>query len=270
MAGTGSFNFKTGRSGRFRNAYTSTEMTIVSELAKKSRPTPIWAAIAAQLRGDIREGRYGIGEKLPTEAQLSARFGVNRHTVRHGLAQLAEEGLVKARRGAGVFVTAQPTEYAIGKRVRFHANLLALGHRPQKRLTQIEQRAASAQEAQALELDKGEVICACHGVSLSDGLAIAVFESLFPLTRLPGIDQALVQTSSVTDALTRVGVSDYTRASTRLTAVLADATQALHLQIAEGAPLLRSSGINVDDRQCPVEYGRTWFAGDRVTLTLDG
>jgi GntR family transcriptional regulator, phosphonate transport system regulatory protein len=63
-------------------------------------------------------------------------------------------------------------------------------------------------------------------------------------------------------------VPDYTRASTRLTAVAATATQGLHLRLPEGAPLLRSVAVNVDAEGRPVEYGHTWFAGDRVTLTV--
>ena len=75
---------------------------------------------------------------------------------------------------------------------------------------------------------------------------------------------------SVTEALRIAGVADYTRASTRLTAVTATATQALHLELREGEPLLRSTGVNVDPDRRPVEFGRTFFAGSRVTLTLDG
>lgn len=209
-------------------------------------------------------------DRLPTEAALARRFGVNRHTVRHALAQLVEEGLVRTRRGAGAFVVAQPTDYAIGPRVRFHENLLAAGRQPEKRMLQIECRMAAAGEAKALDIAKGEEICACHGLSLADARPIALFESLFPVKRLPGIDAALREHSSVTRALAQVGIHDYTRASTRLTAVLANATQALHLQLREGDPLLRSTGLNVDGQGRPVEYGRTWFAGDRVTITLEG
>ena len=60
-----------------------------------------------------------------------------------------------------------------------------------------------------------------------------------------------------------------TRASTRVTAVLADATQAVQLHVAVGDPLLRTSAVNVDTQGKPVEYGKTWFAGDRVTLAVD-
>ncbi|MEL6594293.1 MAG: phosphonate metabolism transcriptional regulator PhnF [Pseudomonadota bacterium] len=234
-----------------------------------SGKTPIWRAIADALRSDLAEGKYAPGDKLPTEAGLAERFGVNRHTVRHGISALVEEGLIRTRRGSGAFVAATPTDYPIGQRVRFHENLIAAGRRPDKRVLQVEVRSATAGEAKALQIAPGSPVCAYHGLSLADGQPIAVFESLFPLGRLTGIEEALNQTSSVTEALRLAGISDYTRASTRLTAARATATDALHLQVSEGDPLLKSSGVNVDDAGVPVEFGRTWFAGDRVTLTLE-
>ena len=231
--------------------------------------TPIWQAIADALRGDLAEGRYAPGDKLPTEAALAKRFGVNRHTVRHGLSVLVEEGLVRTRRGSGAFVAVTPTDYAIGQRVRFHENLIAAGRRPEKRVLQVEERAATDGEAQALAIAPGAPVCTYHGLSFADGQPIAVFESLFPMGRLVGIRQALADTSSVTQALRSIGIADYIRASTRLTAVRATATQALHLQVSEGDPLIRSTSVNVDLAGTPVEFGRTWFAGDRVTLTLE-
>lgn len=234
-----------------------------------SNKTPIWQAIADALRSDLAEGRYSPGDKLPTEAALAERFGVNRHTVRHGISALVEEGLIRTRRGAGAFVAATPTDYPIGKRVRFHENLIAAGRRPEKRVLDVEERTATEGEAEALQIATGDPVCAYHGLSLADGQPVAVFESLFPSSRLPGLRAALAATGSVTMALNTVGVTDYTRSSTRLTAVRATATQALQLQMKEGEPLLRSTGVNVDEKGHPVEYGRTWFAGDRITLTLD-
>ena len=237
-------------------------------MAKASRKTPIWKAIADALRSELAEGRYTCGDKLPSEAALSARFGVNRHTVRHGVSALIDEGLLRSRRGAGTFVAATPADYPIGRRVRFHENLIAAGRRPEKRVLLIEERAATQGEAGALRIGVGALVCAYHGVSLADGQALALFESLFPLERVPEVTKTLSQTSSVSQALALAGVEDFTRHSTRVTATRASATQALHLDLNEGDPVLRTTGVNVDPSQTPIEYGRSWFAGDRVTLML--
>ncbi|MFD9907631.1 GntR family transcriptional regulator [Streptomyces sp. NPDC059063] len=60
--------------------------------------------IAAQLRAGIEAGEYGPGQRLPGENDLMAAYGVARMTARQALAVLQAEGLVEARKGAGVFV----------------------------------------------------------------------------------------------------------------------------------------------------------------------
>jgi GntR family phosphonate transport system transcriptional regulator len=228
----------------------------------------IYGSIAATLRAEVAQGLYPPGGKLPTEAVLAGRFGVNRHTVRQALAALAEEGLVQSRRGAGVFVAARPTEYRLGRRVRFHQNLLAAGRAPSRRVTRRETLPARAEEAEALGLGPAALVHVVEGVSLGDGEPLAAFRSVFPAERFPGLLAVMAERSSVTEALAACGVQDYTRAETRLTAVLADPVLALALGIKAGAPVLRSVAVNVDATGVPVEFGTTWFAGDRVTLTV--
>ncbi|MEO0939114.1 MAG: phosphonate metabolism transcriptional regulator PhnF [Pseudomonadota bacterium] len=230
--------------------------------------TPIWKAIADALRGDLAEGRYRPGDKLPTEAALAERFGVNRHTVRHGLSALVEDGLVRTRRGAGAFVAAVPTDYPIGTRTRFTENLRRAGRVPGRELGGFTLRAALAREAQVLHVAPGATILATHGRSLADGQPLSMSESIYPHARLPGLAAALQEQKGVTHALRQVGVEDYTRASTRITAVTATPAQAVTLEVTEGAPLLKTTFLNVADG-VPVEFGRTWWAGERVTLTLE-
>lgn len=231
---------------------------------------PVWAAIAATLRGEIAGRHYRPGDRLPTEAALATRFGVNRHTVRHALAALAEAGLVHSRRGAGVFVAARPTDYRLGQRVRFHQNVLAAGQVPSRRITRAETRPCDTAEAKALRLRPGDPVLAVEGVSLADGLPLAAFRSLFPAAPFPGLAEAILAEGSITRALAACGLTDYTRQETRLTAQLADPVLALALQVKPGTAVLRSEAVNVDGTGRPIEQGTTWFAGERITLTVAG
>ncbi|PKP75701.1 MAG: phosphonate metabolism transcriptional regulator PhnF [Alphaproteobacteria bacterium HGW-Alphaproteobacteria-6] len=228
----------------------------------------LWTAIAETLRAEIAAGLYPPGARLPTEAALSDRFGVNRHTIRHALKSLAEGDIVHARRGAGVFVTARPAVYPLGRRVRFHRNIAADGRSPSRRITRVETRPASEAEAGALRLDGAAEVHVVEGTSLADGQPLAAFQSVFPAGRFAGLPAAIRARGSISAALSDCGLTDYTRAETRLTAQLAPPVLALALQVAERAAVLRSVAVNVDADGVPVEYGTTWFAGERVTLTV--
>lgn len=232
--------------------------------------TPIWKTIANTLTAEIAEGHYKPTEKLPTEADLSTRFGVNRHTVRRALAEMQAQGLVHARRGAGVFVAADPTPYPIGKRTRFHQNLADAGRTGDKIPLNYETRYPDAPEAAALHLAPEDQVHVFEGITRSDGTPITLFRSVFPAARFPGLLDSLRRDPSITNALREHGVADYTRAETRLTAKRATSTQALHLHLREGAPLLRAVWANVDEAGVPVEHGTTWFVGDRVQLIVGG
>ncbi|MDJ0629988.1 MAG: phosphonate metabolism transcriptional regulator PhnF [Rhodobacter sp.] len=234
-----------------------------------TRPA-LWTSIRDTLVKEIAQGHYGPGDRLPTEKQLSARFGVNRHTVRRALGELADKALVRSRRGAGVFVTDVPTTYTIGPRVRFHQNLRAAGQLPEKRIDFVDSRGADAAEANALGLAKGDPVHVAEGVALADDRPIALFRSVFPAARFPGMLGALQGLGSVTAAFREQGLSDYTRASTEIGAARATPTQAAQLGLRDGAPLLRTVGLNVDADNCPVEFGRTWFSGEVVTLRIQG
>ncbi|WP_433327050.1 GntR family transcriptional regulator [Spirillospora sp. CA-294931] len=69
---------------------------------------PAYLRIADTLRGQIREGNYPPGARLPTMAELCAVHGVSEIVVRQAIALLRGEGLVETRRGGGTIVRVVP------------------------------------------------------------------------------------------------------------------------------------------------------------------
>ncbi|GGZ91620.1 GntR family transcriptional regulator [Streptomyces subrutilus] len=65
---------------------------------------PKYQHIAAELKDAIASGEYGPGARLPGESDLMSRYGVARMTARQAFGVLQAQGLVEARKGAGVFV----------------------------------------------------------------------------------------------------------------------------------------------------------------------
>ena len=61
--------------------------------------------IVGALESEIRAGQLPVGNKLPTEAEIMARFDVSRTVVREALSRLQASELVQTRHGIGTFVS---------------------------------------------------------------------------------------------------------------------------------------------------------------------
>jgi DNA-binding FadR family transcriptional regulator len=71
-----------------------------------------------QLRGQITAGAWGIGARIPTEAELAQLTGTSRNTVREAVQSLVHSGLLERRQGSGTYVLASSElAGAVGRRV---------------------------------------------------------------------------------------------------------------------------------------------------------
>lgn len=235
-------------------------------LPEIGRPPTLWRRIRDALATEIAEGRWPPGARLPSETALARRFGVNRHTLRRAMADLREQGVLHVRRGAGATVTQPATDYPLGRRTRFTANLLAAGVRPDRTLLRAETVRAAPAEAAALHLPPRARVHIAEKLSRADGVPVTYARTCWPADPLPGMLEALRESGSVTRALAACGVEDYVRRWTRLTAQRPGALLARHLQIPDAAPVLRAESLSVDSRGRPVEYGLTWFCTDRMPV----
>lgn len=70
-------------------------------------PQKLYQQVARSIAASIAEGRYAPGDRLPSERGLADSFGVSRPTIRDAMIALEFQGLVEARQGSGVYVTAR-------------------------------------------------------------------------------------------------------------------------------------------------------------------
>lgn len=73
-----------------------------------SSPEPLFAQLAAQVRGAILHGEVSPGTRLPSARDVAASLDVNLHTVLHAYQDLRDEGLIELRRGRGAVVADRP------------------------------------------------------------------------------------------------------------------------------------------------------------------
>lgn len=69
------------------------------------RDNSLYRKVYGEILTDIRSGRVKNGDRLPTEGELSGRYGVSLITVKKALSLLSEEGYVQRVPGKGSFIT---------------------------------------------------------------------------------------------------------------------------------------------------------------------
>lgn len=240
--------------------------------ALESAPSPhqhFWSHIAHELAMAIGQGVYSPGERLPSEHRLAERFGVNRHTIRRSIAALCQRGLLRSEQGSGTYVEDFAVDLAIGRRTRHRQNLAQAGLRGGLQVLSAERVRASAAQARALQLAARATVLHLRILGEGGGQPLHVSHRYFPLPRFDGLDAVVRETGSLTAAFAAHGVDDYLRHESRISACLPDADTAAALRQPITRPVLLVSTVNTDTDNVPIEFAETWFAGDRVTLTVD-
>ncbi len=227
----------------------------------------VWRQIAETLSGDIRDNRYADG-RLPSETDLAARFGVNRHTLRQAVQALQEQGLVRIERGRGMFVQRDLLEYPLSRRTRFNENLQRQGLLPTQQLLTAHAEPASARVARELALAEQERVLKIESLSEAGGQPVSLMTAWYPASRFDGLLDMLHEGTGTTEILRRLGVEDYVRSESRVTVQMPGEETARLLRQPATRPLLCVSSVDVDLAGRPIKYGETLFSGDRVQLSV--
>jgi GntR family transcriptional repressor for pyruvate dehydrogenase complex len=70
----------------------------------------LYQRVAESIATAIAKGHYAPGSRLPAERDLAEEFAVSRPTIREAMIALEIRGLVGAKKGSGIYVTATPPE----------------------------------------------------------------------------------------------------------------------------------------------------------------
>jgi GntR family phosphonate transport system transcriptional regulator len=229
----------------------------------------LWRQIVGTLQADIASGTHKPGTRLPTEAELSAQFGVNRHTVRRALEELSRDGLVRVEQGRGSFVAEDVLDYTVGARTRFSEWIQKHNKEPSGIVRQLREIPADQRIAAGLAVRAGSRVVLLERLGFADDRPVSLTRHYFPALRLKGMLQALQASPRITEALQTCGVEDYVRKETRVTARLPTHAEAELLRMARNRPVLITESLNVDRAGAIVEWSNGCYPTPRVQIVFE-
>ena len=210
-------------------------------------------------------GSLEPGSAVPTERELATDMLTSRTTVRQALSELVVEGRLVRRQGSGTYVAEPKITWPLylGS---FTEQVEASGFKPSAQVLSTSRVAAASDLAAQLGLPARAPVYKIERLRLADAWPIAVETSWLPADRFPGLSRQIRQEGSLYALLAeRYDTTLHTAEETIETAP-ATPREAGPLRVDIGSPMLVVSRQNFDSEGTPVELGRSWFRGDRVTL----
>ncbi|NMO01472.1 GntR family transcriptional regulator [Gordonia sp. TBRC 11910] len=234
---------------------------------------PAYKALAAELRARIADGEYRDGARLPTEAELSQRYGLSRQTVRRAFQELVADGVVYRVAGRGTFATENGGRYL--RQLGSIEDLMNLSSDTDMRVLSAPARRVDLDAAGRLRLAT-DVVYRIVFQRFHDGVPFVVTTVSWPeeIARLV-LDAPEVATGAVS-SYTMIGllephlVHPIEECAQSITATAASNEVAAQLNCDVGQPVLRVDRMYSDSRGVAVELAVSHFLPEyytyRVTL----
>ncbi|MCL4826306.1 MAG: GntR family transcriptional regulator [Caldilinea sp.] len=228
--------------------------------------TPLYIQIKNLLQRQIEEGVYAVGDRLPSERELSETYAVSRMTARQALHLLQQSGLVQTQVGKGTYVS-RKIDQDLQELTSFTQDMVNRGLLPSSRVLCAELRPADTGLTTRLSAQVGEELVVLSRLRLANGNPVAIEVAHLRHALCP---QILQRHDFATESLYRVLQHDYgirlMWARQVIAARLAVADERTLLNTRGHAPVLSLERVTYDERDQPVEYVRSCYHGERYQL----
>ena len=237
---------------------------------QEPRAAPIYQRLSDDLRSALEEGRFKVGERMPTEAELAESYGVHRQTVRRAFQDLVAEGLVYRVPGRGTF----PSNFSTrGRYVRSIGAIEDLQAFPGTEMELLQRIELVPEEAAASKLDlQSKVVAALALRRLYEDIPFGFTHVYLP----PELGQRLAEAEvlspkgpgTVIGALEGLIPGTIAGANQVITATPAPEDVAPLIDYEAGQPCLRAERLYFDTEGTPVELAISFYNPGRYAYRL--
>ena len=223
---------------------------------------PLYTQIREMLRNRILDGTYKSHERMPSENELVASFGVSRVTVRQALNDLKSEGLIFKIHGKGTYVAKPKAVQNLMRLEGFGEAMSRRGHETFSRVLGHRLMRAGKTIAPKLALRERDEVMEIRRVRYLDREPISLDVTYVPAA----IGQRLIREDLPRRDIFLIIENDYGialgNADLQIESMVADAELAPLLQVAPGTPILKIERLTYTADGRPLDFEYLHYRGD--------
>lgn len=232
----------------------------------RNSPLPRYYQLKEILRERIRSGEWKPGSLIPSERELSEKYGISRMTARQAITDLVNEGIFYREQGKGTFVSNRKITQQLIHLTGFTEDIRARGQLPSTKVLTAEMAPADDATAEKLRIDPGTLIFRLQRLRLADDEPLAIEISQIHFKGCERLLEEDLEHNSLYRVLeAKFGIM-LMEADQELEAGLVGNDEAQLLNISPGSPVLFTRRTTYTERNQPIEYAKAMYCGHKYTF----
>ncbi|MBB1070488.1 GntR family transcriptional regulator [Limosilactobacillus sp. RRLNB_1_1] len=230
--------------------------------------SPVYIQIHNQLRKNIEDGKWKVGEKIPAERELANDFSVSRMTLRQAIQALVDEGILERRVGSGTFVANRKVQEKMSGVTSFTELMDAMGKKAASKTISYHLTIPSQTEVEKLKLGPDEQVLRMERVRYGNEVPICYEIATVPASLVQQFSKEEITTSFYRTLEEKANLYPG-HAIQHISATKATEKIASYLQIKRGDALLRMTQLSYLQDGRPFEYVHTQYVGSRFEFVFE-
>jgi len=231
---------------------------------------PYYIQLVGLLKEQIDKEAWKPGDRIPSEPELCATYGVSRTVVRQALLQLELEGLIIRRKGRGTFVTERKiNESLVQKLTGFYHDMVDRGLKPVTKVLIHEVQPATPKIAQHLGIQPGASVFCIERLRYVDDVPIVLVKTYIPYELCPRLADYDLSNKSLYEVLEKEFNLVISHGRRTVEAVPANEREAQLLMVDDCDPLLLLNSVTYLEDGTPLEYYHAVHRGDRSRFEVE-
>lgn len=232
----------------------------------QSSDIPLYKQIENYLREEISSGKYNDGSYLPREEKLANQFGVSRNTVRQGIVNLVNEGILKRTAGKGTVLAERTITTKLSEWHSFRNEMQKKGIVLKDYMVNAEFEYAPDEAYEKLKVDNNKKLFKLERLRGDEVAPFVYFISWFhPRIKLNEHEDYTKSLYSILEEENSI-VPIYSEEE--LDAIEADEKIAEYLQIEKQKPILFRKRLVSDVGERPIEFNLGYYRSDKFTYSI--
>lgn len=238
-------------------------------MLRRQSAIPLYEKIKTEILSDINSSKYKVGQKIPTEKQLSDTYEASRITIRKAVEQLVSENVLIKKQGKGTFVRGYKVKRNLLDLISYTDYMNRIGKIPNAVIEDLKVEKADDNLAKILQISQGSKILKLSRTMDIEENNPGYELSYYDLGKFPSLQNQISNGVSTMEILNNEYHSFANSSRQTLDVIFASQAIAKYLRVEIGSPVYQLKRVAYDNGGDTIYYAIMYYDVNKISFSIN-